>query len=328
MFLINQLSLLFSLLIIACKIAIFNDKWGIHKEARILSRLLMFGVALFLICATITAYLNNNNDYKSLGLVFTVFTWFELSLLWIIMGFVSIWHALSFNEHQLIPDPNDASTTSGDAVDLSITSSSNIEFNRILSNEKQLNAFVNYLSKEFSIETLTSYIEFTQFQHFLILNNKVDSANMKSNVVFADSVPLSNLLPEIKRGRSNIMDLDGDDVKVEMGKLTKIYKGIGSQIVMTREEEKEIETETKEDDEELIDFKYRIHELWKKYVKPSPNEINISDQDRMQLEQALGDCDRLISNSLIGYDQLFQLLEIVRYEMEQLLKDSMKRFEN
>ena len=253
--------------------------------------ILMIGAILFLICVSITSYLSIHH-YKLLKIVFTVCTWLELSLLWMSMGSISIWIALSFPEHERIPDANHRSN----ARDLSINSSLNIDFKKILSNERKLNAFVKHLSKESSIKILTSYIEFTQFQHFLILNNKVDSQRMQNDVIFADSVPLSHLLQASNDNkRKKGMDFSGDE----------------------KEKKTEIKT-TKEDDQELIDFKHQVHGLWKKYIDvSSPNEISMSCEDRALLGEALGDCDKLISDSEIGYDQLFELLQICRAEMER-----------
>ena len=63
---------------------------------------------LFLILASITAKLDENHD-KTLKIVFTVITWFELSVLWMCMSSISIWFTLSFNEHEPIPDANNNS---------------------------------------------------------------------------------------------------------------------------------------------------------------------------------------------------------------------------
>ena len=71
-----------------------------------------------------------------------------------------------------------------------------------------------------------------------------------------------------------------------------------------------------------------MHGLWKKYIKPSsPNEINISGLDKELLGESLGDCQQLISDSEIGYDKLFELIEICRSQMEQLLWSNISRFE-
>ena len=59
----------------------------------------------------------------------------------------------------------------------------------------------------------------------------------------------------------------------------------------------------------------------------SPNEINISGIHRTLIGESLGDCDKLISNSEIGYNEVFELIEICRAEMEQLLKNSIERFQ-
>ena len=242
-----------------------------------------------------------------------------------------------------------------DAIDLKIDSSLTIELKNILLNKTYLNAFASHLSEEFCIEILTSYIEFTQFQNALISNDKVDAKNMEKEVVlFGDFIPLSNLLQkqsndEIKRkirqcpstpDRSrrfsryqhkvtetttkedmNMITFHGD----APSKIINIYKDIGSD--GNRNEEKETEIIMRENVEELIDFKHKVHELWMKYIDiSSPFEINISGEDRALLAECLGDCDKLISNTEIGYDALFGLIEVARIKMEQILMDKMERF--
>ena len=291
--------------LIISKIPSFPDKWYIHKESRISSISLTIGFILVIIVASMTANFYGKNN-EQLGTTFSKITWILLSYLWGFMGFIATWYVIIKNGHHYEQVPI---STNNDHT-LNTRERAINQLKKILSNELRLNSFVTHLSEEYCLEILLSYIEFTQFQKFLISKNKVDQdCNNEEiiNTIFADSVPLSNLLQEnndIRNGRSHTMDLNGDEDGIEI-----------------------VTTSDNDDIEDLKDFKQRVHDLWNKYIsESSPNEINICGEDRRKLKQSLGDPYILITNLEIGYNQLFELIELCRIEMENLLLQSIVRF--
>ena len=75
--------------------------------------------------------------------------------------------------------------------------SSQITMEQILSSKKPLNLFMNHISKEYSTECLLSYIEFSQFQQYLLQQMRHECEYLDKPIILYDTpsdIPMSHII--------------------------------------------------------------------------------------------------------------------------------------
>ena len=185
----------------------------------------------------------------------------------------------------------------------------------IFTNGDALDAFMQHLSKEFSIEMMLAFIEFTQFRVFMYhniqclflksskdttTNNKMDNKRNKIimeslNQIFilSKSIPLSNI----------------------------IYNDKTTQILSNY-------SNGNTTNDSLLMYCCQIgYKLYKKYIAVgSVYEINIPSQMRRDIIVQMNEKQQCVNNSIINIEKLSLMFEASRFELSKLLQFSFSRF--
>ena len=139
------------------------------------------------------------------------------------------------------------------------------------------------------MECLLSYIEFTQYQHYLINNfiNELDEdiVNKLNLVSFPSNVPISSII--------STKQMDDNDVE-----------------------------------NSVSENKIKAFKLYKKYIKcESEHEINISYEMRKNLDDIFGNVDNLINKyTNINNNDLLKCFNDCKEAMQILMLSSFNRF--
>ena len=285
--------------IIVCKTPYYNDIYFIHWESKIHSKLMVScGIASFLFVIIVIA--SGRSSRFASHIIYPI-----VSITFTVMSYISTFVIIKKNT--IGNDDDKAENIMVDIITSQTQSSSDkieIGVERVLSDKKAINLFMNHLSKElsffffchihlsvfimcihimlhksnrFSMECLLSVIEISQFQDYLMSNDgnfKIGAdARHKvrgSKITFPSNVPLSEFLCDAKKNNN--------------------------------------------------DIKIIIHEIYRKYISNgSEFEINIPSTIRSRFNE-------INQKSDIDWNDLMLLLEKCKQEMKILLMYSLTRF--
>ena len=254
---------------IVCKTPSFNDTFHIHWESKIHSKIL-------LVWAVVFALTNGSVMIDKHAMIFGSPILNALFFLLIYVSTTIIINKNVQNQHPVSKDDN------GDAT-----------LKKVLSNQDSIHLFMIHLSKEYSMECLLSWIEFTQFQNYIEPQLNMD--------VPIQSTHLKNVDPTIPS-------------TIPMSEIIETKENIPTNVVCTSVE-----------DEKIYFAKIKAHKIYNKYIKvDSEFEINIHSSHRETVTNILHDLDFLISY-YITMDDLCTLFEELKQEMMILLKWSLFR---
>lgn len=189
-----------------------------------------------------------------------------------------------------------------------------IKLEHLLSIRKPLNLFMQHLSKEYSTECLLSYIEFTQFQDWLLQQMRHHCEYLDVPLILYDTpsnIPISDIITKGEEEKSDIyLDFGTDHVDVP----SMIHDPTTS-------------SSSNYHDAILKKAKIKAHKLFNKYIQTEAEyEINVSGLIRNKLIRILSYQPTLLSNDKIKLKDLVQLFEKPRAEMLMLLNFSFLRF--
>ena len=141
----------------------------------------------------------------------------------------------------------------------------------------------------FSMEILLSFIEFNQFQKYLIDNSDIDDSSKESLelIQFPSNIPLSEII-----------------------------------------ESQQTEHHDNHGDNQLSVFKVKAHELFKKYIKPGAEfEINIKSDTRNKGYRLMNDLTEFLDYN-VNVNDLLTYFGSCKEEMHRLLLYSFTRFKS
>eukprot|EP01084_Bolivina_argentea_P099121 178188_1 len=202
--------------VIVCKTPHYKDVYFIHWESKIQSKLLLFcGISIILFVSIIILF---RIDYR----VFTpIIVPFEC-VMFCIMTYLSTFKIINKNTENI--HKKNIAMLALDIVSSCTPSHKDIDIELILSQAESVNAFMQHLSKEFSLECLLSLIEVSQFENYLIndeiheikeeIINKVNGANF---IDFSESIPMSSIVEST------------DDLDAKAYKIYQKYIAVGSE---------------------------------------------------------------------------------------------------
>ena len=169
-----------------------------------------------------------------------------------------------------------------------ISSFTDITLNTIMRNKQAFHLFMKHLGKEYSMECLLSFIEFTQFQNYLY--GHIDNENKNNDFVpdkritLAENIPISAII-----------------------------------------EQEEVLSDDGKDDFFVAQAKIKAHRLYNKYVRIGAEfEINISSTERRKIKNILESMDVLLDAN-VNINDLYIIFEECRESMIQWLQYSLTR---
>eukprot|EP01084_Bolivina_argentea_P125652 222597_1 len=181
----------------------------IHWESQLQSKLLILSIIVLLFCQISSQF---TTIYISIPIVCL-----SNSYIFFAMNYVSTYALIRKNRTPIIQDAKQ--------VDITL--------NQTLSNKQAVHLFMVYLTTEFSIELLLSFIEFTQFEKYVLnlIQNDLPSKELlrfhSEAVIKHSNVPQSNILehqPSLKNEDTIL-----NDAKVKAQKLYDKYVRTGSE---------------------------------------------------------------------------------------------------
>lgn len=236
--------------IIAFKTPSFNDYYFIHFENKLHSRLLIL-LQAWPIIANIIA--NFTNIYIFLSILST-----PLIIILFFMNYVSTYLIISKNINNKIS--HNLST------DLKVKAKQ-ITLEQILMNKHALHQFMQHLFTEYSIECLISFIEFTQFQKYILQNGHGKENNVKMDDIHSD-IPKSNIFDNDKQ----YFDSDEEflkDVKLKSNLLYNKYIKTECELELNISSEMRQElTDILYDKDRLMTINVNFNDLMKLIEKP------------------------------------------------------------
>eukprot|EP01083_Nonionella_stella_P189749 702370_1 len=245
----------------------------IHWESEIQSKLLVLAIATFLFGMIIAEVFGFAVGSSLLSL--------SMSFIFFFMNYVSTFSLIRKNMTPLPP----TNKLDGDFV---------IRLDDILSNKRAVHLFMVYLTTEFSIECLLSFIEIAQFEKYILESMEDEEALTLRSPPIIEHVIMHSNIPEslILQNKLSVQPRDS----------------------------------AKPSDKQLFDAKIRAHQMYNKYIRiGSEFEINISSLMRKRLMDLLDDKQRLMDSS-ITLANLAVIFEQSKYEMKRLLTYSYSRF--
>jgi len=173
------------------------------------------------------------------------------------------------------------------------TVESEMTFHQIMSDPTALNLFMVFLSKLYDMETLLSYIEFNQYQRYLMdmqISLVTDAAKDRiSEMNFPENIPLSEIMESRETG-AEIHSHGQGVTELDMAKI-KAWK------------------------------------LYEKYVAPNSEfEIKIKSSERAKLHARLGNITTLLEDKKCNEGDLLIIFENCKNAMKVSLIHAMKRF--
>jgi len=177
-----------------------------------------------------------------------------------------------------------------------VVEATEITFNRLLGKDESLHLFMVHLSTEFNMECLLAYIEFTQFQSFVLEHYEVEIVEDFYHLVpFPRGLPISSIVAYVPV----MMEPDGDHVV-------------------------EVEAE-----DELHSLKIKGRLLFLKYLCPGCQyECNISSRLRSRAVRMFRNQEELLLNKDITAKSMFMLFEDVKNELIRFLRPSFYAFKH
>eukprot|EP01084_Bolivina_argentea_P161792 281604_1 len=182
----------------------FDDIYFIHRENKILAPILLIGIIIYLNLRVIEEYFNRINN-NSLSNIFSISAQYEMLFVWTILLYISTQLIIKQNNKYSISNSNrsnlqiDSATDSYSSVTVSDKLKKQLDLKTALSDENTIDSFMKYLSTEWAMENLLSYIEFTNYQRHLLKEYSEDilDNNHIKLIEFAENVP-SSLIVESK----------------------------------------------------------------------------------------------------------------------------------
>eukprot|EP01084_Bolivina_argentea_P263062 445120_1 len=159
--------------IIIKKTPTFEDNLFIHWESKIHSKILIFWIII-------------NVFGNILSSIFQTIT------IWVYIApvFQLIWFAMNFVSTFIISEKNRAmSSETGKAE-----TSTHITLDMVLSNKTAFHWFMLHLSQEYSMECALSYIEFMQYQNYLLQSINMATINKIRHTRFPSNIPISEII--------------------------------------------------------------------------------------------------------------------------------------
>eukprot|EP01083_Nonionella_stella_P007582 21862_1 len=289
---------------IVCKTPSFNDYFLIHWESAIQSKISILLVIVFII-SNVVLYATHNNlrIVSSIGVIL-------LTMVFFAMLCVSTFMLIKYKQKQQYHIDSPSSM-----------SSAQVQLKQILSNKKAMHLFMLHLSKEYSIECLLSYIEFTQYQQY-VENGMMEIAlrdgdgssvdpptktKSKTHRPFASNIPMSCIVS------SSHLSVNADGIEEE-------------------DDDHEDENKPKRAEDELLhaakvcDCVFHIELSIDHNLNQSELEINISGRSRQILFNRLADKEALLRYDNVKLMDLVTIFDSERKDMLLYLGFSLKRY--
>ena len=266
-----------------------DDAYKIHWESRTHAKLLL----LWAFCCTLTnaSYLIFQDIHA-----FPVFgTLMNVTLF--MMIFVSTAYLAKIQR-----DINTNTELVNPMRNNSVKVSDQINIDNMLSNEAMIHAFMVHLSTEYSMECLLSYIEFSQYQKYVVNKMNMNDNEMRENDVelinMPDNIPISEIIEDNLEQEGVIDGVNNDNNN----------------------------SSATFDDKFLDNAKIKAHKLYKKYIKTGCEfEINISSLERGKLFDLLDCMDSWMSYN-VNLKDLLMIFEDCKKEMRMLMSYALERF--
>lgn len=293
------------LLFIYCAIPRFNDYFYISQE---LKRIIILGSIAplndFLISIFIMLY-----PHKVSGWPWSLNTIIDITIMTLTSLISTFWVLRKLNKF-LISVPKQRSKSSkqedfqeslmsslytksdnNNSLDFDIKNDlQSIQFQSILTENDAFEGFVQYLSKELSIEFLLAFIEIIQLQQFVAQKNEkyLNEQSLYNDFKFYDNMVKSDIVYDDKK-----------------------YK----------------KDECKYDDDMIIMIKQKSDKLYKKYIEfGSEYEIILSNETHMEITDLMSHIDWIYDHD-ITIDMILKLWNDVTKELFILLMNSFNRFQ-
>eukprot|EP01084_Bolivina_argentea_P196077 336199_1 len=209
--------------IIRWKTPFFNDTMYVYWESKMYSKILLIGTIFYLLFSVIAAYITSKGEqFRKIA---STITWIELFIIWFSLNYIST-VIIPFKNKRLSTHRKIPGTASSHSLELTQSIDEN-ELNKVLLQDKSINLFMKYLSREFSMEILLAYIEFNQFEQF-IFNQVSDEYKINVKLVnFPSNIPLSKIIQENKQNTNEIANIN--DIKNIAHKLYTKYILVGAE---------------------------------------------------------------------------------------------------
>eukprot|EP01084_Bolivina_argentea_P306071 528814_1 len=258
---------MFSLIIAAgfyvfiyCKTPPFNDGYWIHWESQMHSKLslvLIIGICIVTILNMIL------HDRLLFNLIITMVINSFLFASNCISTFVIISknHKFHGSMRTLSIDSNSVSQCNLITVtmphptfhktDSMKQRSRKITLQMILENKRTIHSFMNHLSREFSMECLLAFVEFSQYQDYA--NHRLEASVRRTKVQFPSNIPVSSIV-----GTTEAVQMSDEqfvkDVKQKAHKLYNKYMTSSSEFEINIPYQQKLKaTEMLEDEKKLVD---------------------------------------------------------------------------
>ena len=285
-----------------------NDPFLIHWESRIHSKLLLAWVSTFSLTNVAVIALGDMKMYPIIG------TSMNIVLFLMIYNSTHKLSKLQEATRHVQGQPRIRSSSSNSMeIDLEEATKT---IDRMLANENTIHAFMVHLSKEYSMEVLLSYIEFCQYQKYVLQHMEHEQESTVEITDFPSNIPLSEI---IEADELRLIDTCQTDVDLDTD-------GIHRQENSDNAQKYSRTKPATQNDTFLHDAKMKAYKLYHKYIKVgSEFEINIPSRERVRLSNLLGDMDKVLSWN-VEMEDLLVLFEECKKEMRVLQTFALARF--
>eukprot|EP00486_Rosalina_sp_Unknown_P009744 CAMPEP_0201594954 /NCGR_PEP_ID=MMETSP0190_2-20130828/192110_1 /ASSEMBLY_ACC=CAM_ASM_000263 /TAXON_ID=37353 /ORGANISM="Rosalina sp." /LENGTH=264 /DNA_ID=CAMNT_0048054761 /DNA_START=751 /DNA_END=1545 /DNA_ORIENTATION=+ len=226
-----------------------------------------------------------------------------------------------------------------------------IKLDAILSNDKCLNIFMNHLSREYSMECLLSFIEFDQFQKWIIRTaNTVLQKHAMGSIAEEDEDcqqdDNEDATPDTNDSNDGLILVNQkvDKPKQETNNIARDARlnsipNIDTMITLRNvpksiivEAQSSLKSDVGVDEKTLHDVKKKAHLLYEKYIKiGSEFEINIGAGMRKGLIDILDNREELMNGEHgrnLRLSDILMMFENPKKEMKMLLQYSFTRMKS
>eukprot|EP01084_Bolivina_argentea_P174256 301855_1 len=225
------------------KTPFISDPFGIHWEQRIHAR-------LFAILPVINLIMNA---------VYLIVVDFRTHLIGLFLLSMVMWIINHVSTSMLHNKYNNTQIANESKSQLESNYRQKITPQMVMAKEKSLHLFMEHLSKEYSMEILLSYIEFTHYQSFLVPSISDSESLMKVEIVeFPSNIPMSEIITTNYCDDNVLME-----AKIKANKLYHKYIEMMSefQINISGEMREKLEN-TLDDLDELMERNVNIDDLF------------------------------------------------------------------
>jgi len=211
----------------------FDDIYSIHRENKVIAPVLLIGLTIYIIFGIVEAYIfeRDDNPNEELVMILGNVAQIEILLMWTLLLYISTIVIINNN----VDTREDAHKQSIQVINLpnlqkNIISSKlkKVDLGTVLSDKDTIDQFMKYLSREFSMENLLSYIEFTQYMQNVKDSHEVNEEISEDiNLIqFPENVPMSSIV-----GNQWVLSINDklDNDKVRAHKIYDKYIKTGSE---------------------------------------------------------------------------------------------------